>query len=111
MTGLELRSFRRQQSYYQTVLFLGNNWFPKYHIFVKRVLKPVFIIAIVSVFSLFIVFPNVDADDIDFQYQHKETWKNVGESSPPMLGGIVIDSNDNLYVIDSNQLKKLTNEN
>ena len=77
----------------------------------KSILKPVFIIAIVSVFSLFIVFPNVDADGIDFQYQHKETWKNVGESSPPMLGGIVIDSNDNLYVIDSNQLKKLTTAN
>ena len=74
-------------------------------------MKSVFIIAIVSVFSLFIVFPNVDADGIDFQYQHKETWKNVGESSPPMLGGIVIDSNDNLYVIDSNQLKKLTTAN
>ena len=43
------------------------------------ILKPVFIIAIVSVFSLFIVFPNVDAAGIDFQYQHKETWKNVGE--------------------------------
>ena len=75
------------------------------------ILKPVFIIAIVSVFSLFIVFPNVDAAGIDFQYQHKETWKNVGESTPPMLGGIVIDSNDNLYVIDSNQLKKLTTAN
>ena len=77
----------------------------------KTVLRPVFIIAIVSVFSLFIVFPNVDAAGIDFQYQHKETWKNVGESTPPMLGGIVIDSNDNLYVIDSNQLKKLTTAN
>jgi hypothetical protein len=74
-------------------------------------LKSVFIIAIVSVFSLFIVFPNVDANGIDFQYQHKETWKNVGGSSPPMLRGIVIDSNDNLYVIDSNQLTKLTTAN
>jgi len=81
------------------------------------ILKPVFIIAIVSVFSLFIVFPNVDADGIDFQYQHKETWKKLGESSggegdmPPMLRGIVIDSNDNLYVIHSNQLIKLTTAN
>ena len=81
------------------------------------ILKPVFIIAIVSVFSLFIVFPNVDAAGIDFQYQHKETWKKLGESSggegdmPPMLRGIVIDSNDNLYVIHSNQLIKLTTAN
>jgi len=81
------------------------------------ILKPIFIIAIVSVFSLFIVFPNVDADGIDFQYQHKETWKKLGESSggegdmPPMLRGIVIDSNDNLYVIHSNQLIKLTTAN
>jgi len=79
--------------------------------FLKIVLKSVFIIAIVSVFSFFVVFPNVDAAGIDFQYQHKETWKNVGESSPPMLRGIVIDSNDNLYVIDSNQLLKLTTAN
>ena len=81
------------------------------------ILKPIFIIAIVSVFSLFIVFPNVDAAGIDFQYQHKETWKKLGESSggegdmPPMLRGIVIDSNDNLYVIHSNQLIKLTTVN
>ena len=80
-------------------------------------MKSVFIIAIVSIFSLFIVFPNVDADGIDFQYQHKETWKKLGESSggegdmPPMLRGIVIDSNDNLYVIHSNQLIKLTTAN
>ena len=53
----------------------------------------------------------LDAAGIDFQYQPKETWKNVGESSPPMLGGIVIDSNDNLYVIDSNRLIKLTTVN
>jgi hypothetical protein len=79
--------------------------------FLKIVLKSVFLITIVSVFSLFIVFPTVDAAGIDFQYQHKETWKNVGESSPPMLRGIVIDSNDNLYVIDSNQLLKLTTAN
>jgi len=79
--------------------------------FLKIVLKSVFLIAIVFVFSLFIVFPNVDASGIDFQYQHKETWKNVGESSPPILRGIVIDSNDNLYVIDSNQLIKLTTAN
>ena len=46
-----------------------------------------------------------------FNINTKKTWKNVGESSPPMLGGIVIDSNDNLYVIDSNQLKKLTTAN
>ena len=83
----------------------------------KWILKSVFIIAIVSIFSLFIVFPNVDADGIDFQYQHKETWKKLGESSggegdmPPMLRGIVIDSNDNLYVIHSNQLIKLTTAN
>ena len=83
----------------------------------KWILKSVFIIAIVSIFSLFIVFPNVDADGIDFQYQHKETWKKLGESSggegdmPPMLRGIVIDSNDNLYVIHSNQLIKLTTVN
>ena len=74
-------------------------------------MRPVFIIAIVSVFSLFIVFPNVDAAGIDFQYQYKETWKNLGESSPTMLRGIVIDPNDNLYVIDSNQLIKLTTAN
>ncbi len=74
-------------------------------------LKSVVIIAIVSVFSLFIVFPNVDAAGIDFQYQYKETWKNLGESSPTMLQGIVIDPNDNLYVIDSNQLIKLTTAN
>ena len=74
-------------------------------------MRPVFIIAIVSVFSLFIVFPNVDASGIDFQYQYKETWKNLGESSPTMLRGIVIDPNDNLYVIDSNQLIKLTTAN
>ena len=85
--------------------------------FLKIVLKSVFLIAIVFVFSLFIVFPNVDADGIDFQYQHKETWKKLGESSggegdmPPMLRGIVIDSNDNLYVIHSNQLIKLTTAN
>ena len=85
--------------------------------FLKIVLKSVFLITIVSVFSLFIVFPNVDAAGIDFQYQHKETWKKLGESSggegdmPPMLRGIVIDSNDNLYVIHSNQLIKLTTAN
>ena len=85
--------------------------------FLKSVLKFVFIIAIVSVFLLFIVFPNVDAAGIDFQYQHKETWKKLGELSggegdmPPMLRGIVIDTNDNLYVIHSNQLIKLTTAN
>ena len=85
--------------------------------FLKSVLKFVFIITIVSVFSLFIVFPNVDAAGIDFQYQHKETWKKLGESSggegdmPPMLRGIAIDTNDNLYVIHSNQLIKLTTAN
>jgi DNA-binding beta-propeller fold protein YncE len=74
-------------------------------------LNSVIIIATVSVCSLFILFPNVYATGIDFQYQYKETWKHLGESSPTMLQGIVIDSNDDLYVIDSNQLIKLTTTN
>jgi len=74
-------------------------------------LKSVIIIAIVIVCSLVLVLPNVYATDIDFQYQYKETWKQLGEASPTMLQGIVIDSNDDLYVIDSNKLIKLTTAN
>ncbi len=74
-------------------------------------MKSVIIIAIVIVCSLVLVLPNVYATDIDFQYQYKETWKQLGEASPTMLQGIVIDSNDDLYVIDSNKLIKLTTAN
>ena len=74
-------------------------------------MKSIIIIVIVIVCSLVLVLPNVYATDIDFQYQYKETWKQLGESSPTMLQGIVIDSNDDLYVIDSNKLIKLTTAN
>jgi hypothetical protein len=74
-------------------------------------LKSIIIIVIVIVCSLVLVLPNVYATDIDFQYQYKETWKQLGEASPTMLQGIVIDSNDDLYVIDSNKLIKLTTAN
>jgi len=74
-------------------------------------LKSIIIIVIVIVCSLVLILPNVYATDIDFQYQYKETWKQLGESSPTMLQGIVIDSNDDLYVIDSNKLIKLTTAN
>jgi hypothetical protein len=57
------------------------------------------------------LFPNVYAAGIDFQYQYGETWRQLGELSPTMLQGIVIDSNDDLYVIDSNNLIKLTSSN
>ena len=74
-------------------------------------MKSIIIIVIVIVCSLVLVLPNVYATDIDFQYQYKETWKQLGEASPTMLQGIVIDSNDDLYVIDSNKLIKLTTAN
>ena len=74
-------------------------------------MKSIIIIVIVIVCSLVLILPNVYATDIDFQYQYKETWKQLGESSPTMLQGIVIDSNDDLYVIDSNKLIKLTTAN
>ncbi len=74
-------------------------------------MKSIIIIVIVTVCSLVLILPNVYATDIDFQYQYKETWKQLGESSPTMLQGIVIDSNDDLYVIDSNKLIKLTTAN
>jgi len=74
-------------------------------------LKSIIIIVIVIVCSLVLILPNVYATDIDFQYQYKETWKQLGEASPTMLQGIVIDSNDDLYVIDSNKLIKLTTAN
>ena len=74
-------------------------------------MKSIIIIVIVIVCSLVLILPNVYATDIDFQYQYKETWKQLGEASPTMLQGIVIDSNDDLYVIDSNKLIKLTTAN
>ena len=74
-------------------------------------MKSIIIIVIVTVCSLVLILPNVYATDIDFQYQYKETWKQLGEASPTMLQGIVIDSNDDLYVIDSNKLIKLTTAN
>jgi len=74
-------------------------------------MKPVIIIAIAFVCSLSLVLPNAYAADIDFQYQFKETWKRLGEIQPTMLQGIVIDSNDDLYIIDSNKLIKLTTAN
>ena len=74
-------------------------------------MKSIIIIVIVIVCSLVLVLPNVYATDIDFQYQYKETWKQLGEASPTMLQGIVIDSNDDLYVIYSNKLIKLTTAN
>ena len=74
-------------------------------------MKSIIIIVIVIVCSLVLILPNVYATDIDFQYQYKETWKQLGEASPTMLQGIVIDSNDDLYVIYSNKLIKLTTAN
>ena len=74
-------------------------------------MNSVIIIATATIFSLCLLVPNVYATGIDFQYSYKETWKQLGGLSPTMLQGIVIDSNDNLYVIDSNNLIKLTSSN
>ena len=58
-----------------------------------------------------ITIPVFAQSDFDFRYQYKETWERLGESHPTQLRGIVIDSNDDLYVIDSNKLRKLTTDN
>ena len=70
-------------------------------------MKPVIIIAIAFVLLIPI---NVYADS-DFRYDWKETWEKLGEHGITMLKGIVIDSKDNVYVIDSNRLVKLTTDN
>ena len=49
--------------------------------------------------------------EIDVKYEWKETWEKLDYISPSMLQGIVIDSNDHIYVIDSNRLIKMTKDN
>ena len=70
-------------------------------------MKIVWIIAIA--FVLFI--PTNAFSEIDFRYQWVETWERLGSLSISYLRDIVIDSSDNLYVIDSNKLIKLTTDN
>ena len=67
------------------------------------------VVIIVIVFVLLI--PSSVFAKPDFRYDWKETWGKLGDHSITMLQGIVIDSKDNLYVIDSNKLIKLTTDN
>jgi len=70
-------------------------------------MKPVIIIAIAFV----LLIPVSTFAEPDFRYAWKETWEKLGDHGITMLQHIVIDSNDNLYVIDSNRLVKLTTDN
>ena len=70
-------------------------------------MKPVVIISIA-----FVLFIPISAfSETDFRYDWLETWEKLGDGSISMLRGIVIDSSDNLYVLDSNKLIKLTTDN
>ena len=72
-------------------------------------MKPVIIIAIL--FSIVLLIPIPVFADVDFRYDWKENWEKLGDHGITQLRGIVIDSNDNIYVIDSNRLVKLTTDN
>jgi len=70
-------------------------------------MKPVIIIAIAFV----LLIPLNAFAETDFRYDWLETWEKLGDHGITQLRGIVIDSNDNIYVIDSNRLVKLTTDN
>jgi len=70
-------------------------------------MKPVIIIGIAFV----LLIPINAFADTEFRYDWLETWEKLGDHGITMLQGIVIDSNDNIYVIDSNRLVKLTTDN
>jgi len=58
-------------------------------------MKPVIIIAI----ALVLLIPLNAFAETDFRYDWKENWEKLGEHGITQLRGIVIDSNDNIYVI------------
>ena len=70
-------------------------------------MKPILIIAI----ALVLLIPLPVFAEPDFRYAWKETWEKLGDHGITMLQHVVIDSDDNLYITDSNRIVKVTTDN